>query len=78
VRNPFDRTETATITLVVPDGWTALPGVEDAHLEEGGEATVHFEVSPGDRPARQARVAADVTIGDVRLGQQAEALVTVE
>jgi glyoxylase-like metal-dependent hydrolase (beta-lactamase superfamily II) len=78
VRNPFDRAEVATVRLVVPDGWTATPEVEDVELAEHAEAVVRFDVLPGAVPVRRARVAADVTIGEVPFGQQAEALVTVE
>jgi hypothetical protein len=35
-------------------------------------------VLPGRTPVRRARVAADLTVGGVRFGQQAEALVDVE
>jgi glyoxylase-like metal-dependent hydrolase (beta-lactamase superfamily II) len=78
VRNPFDRAEVATIRLVLPDGWTARPACHEVHIAEGDETLVRFEVSASGGPVRRARVAADVTVGDVRLGQQAEALVTVE
>ena len=78
VHNPFARPETATITLVVPGGWTTTPQVEEVDLPDAGEAVVTFEVTVGTEPVRRARVAADVTIGERRFGQQAEALVTVE
>jgi hypothetical protein len=35
-------------------------------------------VVPAGGPVRRARVAADLTVGDARFGQQAEALVSVE
>jgi hypothetical protein len=34
-------------------------------------------VRVGAKAVRRARIAADLTVGDVRFGQQAEALVTV-
>jgi glyoxylase-like metal-dependent hydrolase (beta-lactamase superfamily II) len=78
VRNPFDRPETAVVRLVVPEGWTAAPDSGEVELGEHGEAVVRFEVSADEgAPARRARVAADVTVGDVPFGQQAEALVTL-
>jgi glyoxylase-like metal-dependent hydrolase (beta-lactamase superfamily II) len=78
VRNPFDRPEVAVVRLVVPAGWAADPEVEEVELEEHGEAVVRFDVVAGDAPAPRARVAADLTVGEVPFGQQAEALVTVE
>jgi glyoxylase-like metal-dependent hydrolase (beta-lactamase superfamily II) len=63
VRNPFDRAETAT---VVVDG-------QVRHVELGphAEATVAFTVT-SDGPRR---IAADLTVGETRFGQQAEAIV---
>jgi glyoxylase-like metal-dependent hydrolase (beta-lactamase superfamily II) len=79
VRNPFGRTDVAAVSFVVPRGWTADPSRHDVHLAEKGEATVRFRISPGNAEAvRRARVAADLTVGDVAFGQQAEALVTVD
>ncbi len=78
VRNPFARPEAATVRLVVPEGWTATPEVEEVDLPEAGETLLWFDVTVGGEPVLRARVAADVTIGGTRFGQQAEALVTVE
>jgi glyoxylase-like metal-dependent hydrolase (beta-lactamase superfamily II) len=74
VRNPFDRDEIATVRLVVPDGWSASPSAQDVELEPNGEAVVAFRVV-GD--AADGRIAADLTVGETRFGQQAEALVEV-
>jgi hypothetical protein len=46
-------------------------------LSAGEERRVPLAVVVGDRPATRARIAVDVTIGDLRLGQHAEALVEV-
>jgi glyoxylase-like metal-dependent hydrolase (beta-lactamase superfamily II) len=70
VRNPFDRDETAVVALVVPAGWDAPPA-QEVELEARGEAVVRFSVVA----AGAGRVAADLTVGDSRFGQQAEALV---
>jgi len=56
----------AEIELVLPDGWRAEP-----------TAANRFRVTVGDAPVRRARIAADVTVGGVRHGQLAEALVDV-
>ena len=63
VRNPFDRDETATVVL---DGQTRTVA-----LAPHAEATVGFTVA-SDGPRR---LAADLTIGGTKFGQQAEAIV---
>jgi glyoxylase-like metal-dependent hydrolase (beta-lactamase superfamily II) len=75
VRNPFGRRSTATVRLVLPPGWNVTPGEHEVEIDD--EATVAFRVVPGGAPVRRARVAADLTVGDMRFGQQAEALVDV-
>jgi hypothetical protein len=74
VRNPFARPETATVSLVVPDGWNATPGTHDVDVDAHGESIVTFEVVAG---AESGRIAADLTVGETPFGQQAEALVYV-
>lgn len=76
VRNPFRRRAIARVELAVPAGWPA-PEPREAELGPGGEQVLRFELTAGP-PARRARIAADVTVDGVRLGQQAEALVEVE
>jgi glyoxylase-like metal-dependent hydrolase (beta-lactamase superfamily II) len=77
VRNPFDRPAVAIVRLVVPDGWSAVPEVNEVGLAEHGESAVRFRVVAGGAVLR-ARVAADLTVDGTPFGQQAEALVTVE
>jgi hypothetical protein len=78
VRNPFGRADEAVVRLVAPDGWAALPAECRMPLAARGTATATFEVRPPKGTvARRARIAADLTVGAVRFGQQAEALVTV-
>jgi glyoxylase-like metal-dependent hydrolase (beta-lactamase superfamily II) len=76
VRNPFDRPEAATVSLVVPEGWTA-PEPAEVELEARGEGVVSFELQAPAAPVERARLAADLTVGEARFGQQAEALVNV-
>jgi glyoxylase-like metal-dependent hydrolase (beta-lactamase superfamily II) len=76
VRNPFDRAASAVVRLAVPDGWQE-PAAQEVALPPLAEASLRFSVAAGERPARRARVAADVTVGGRLLGQQAEALVDV-
>lgn len=79
VRNPFPQAETAEVHLALPAGWSADPPL--ARLRVGGHryATATFEVAVPDGvpPAERRRVGADLTVGSVRFGQQAEALVSV-
>ncbi len=74
VRNPFDRDERATVRLALPPGWTAEPAEQEVPVAAGGEAVASFRVVPG---STAAWLAADVTVGETRFGQQAEALVEV-
>jgi glyoxylase-like metal-dependent hydrolase (beta-lactamase superfamily II) len=78
VLNPFDREETATVRLAAPAGWTVEPAAREAALGPKGTATVPFVVrTPGDAPPGRRVLAADLTVGAARFGQQAEALVEV-
>jgi glyoxylase-like metal-dependent hydrolase (beta-lactamase superfamily II) len=63
VRNPFNRDETATVVL---DGQTRT-----VELAPHGEAAVAFTVTSD----RARRLAAHLTVGETKFGQQAEAIV---
>jgi glyoxylase-like metal-dependent hydrolase (beta-lactamase superfamily II) len=76
IRNPFDRAETARVRLVLPPGCSSEPPEQELALEPRAEGRATFRVVPAGPPGR-VPIAADLTIGDVQLGQQAEALVTV-
>jgi glyoxylase-like metal-dependent hydrolase (beta-lactamase superfamily II) len=76
VRNPFDRAERAAVRLVLPDGWSSEPVEAELALEPRAEERATFRVVPAG-PARRVPIAAELTVGDVSFGQQAEALVTV-
>jgi glyoxylase-like metal-dependent hydrolase (beta-lactamase superfamily II) len=79
VRNPFKRTADASVRLVVPPGWAAAEPEEPVArgVRPHTERRVAFRLRAGDDPVRRARIAADVTVGERRLGQLAEALITV-
>jgi hypothetical protein len=77
VRNPFAHDAEASLELAIPGGWSAEPAAVRLPLPGGGTATARFVVRTGSTAVRRARVAVDVAVGDRRLGQQAEALVTV-
>ena len=74
-RNPFDRPAVAVVRLDVPGGWAA-PERQELGLEPGAEGVARFEVEVG-RSSGRAILGADLTVDDVRFGQQAEALVEV-
>jgi hypothetical protein len=77
VRNPFDRPEIATVRLVVPPGWPE-PEAQEVELAARAEAPVRFSIdTTGAPPAERARIAADLTVGEARFGQQADAVVEV-
>lgn len=78
VRNPHRKAEVISVALVGPDGWSSEPERASLKLEPGAHGTLSFRVTPpaGTRVHR-GRVAADLSVGTRRFGQQAEALVTV-
>jgi glyoxylase-like metal-dependent hydrolase (beta-lactamase superfamily II) len=73
VRNPFDGEETATVRLVVPEGWTVVPPEQQLELAAHGEDVARFRVTATE----SGWLAADITVGGARFGQQAEAHVEV-
>lgn len=77
VRNPKTSDEKARIRPVLPDGWTAEPDAAVLPLPPLGRSEVEFGVTVAGPPRRRARVAVDVRIGGLHLGQHAEALVDV-
>lgn len=76
VRNPHGSHERARVELVLPEGWRVRPDAVEVDLAPGAEQQVTFQVAVG-QPQRRAVLAADVTIGPLRLGQHAEAVVDV-
>ena len=76
VRNPHPVPATARLVLLVPAGWRVEPETADVVLDVGEERCLPVVVVVGG-PVRRARLALDVTVGDLRLGQHAEALVDV-
>jgi glyoxylase-like metal-dependent hydrolase (beta-lactamase superfamily II) len=79
VRNPSPNKENVNVKLIVPESWDVQPTERLAHLDSKEHAVLFFEVRP---PAhlnqRRVRIAADITAGEIRLGQHAEALITVK
>lgn len=77
LRNPWPDKATARVDPVVPPGWAHEVGSLPVRLPGQGTEQVHLRLRAASGPARRARLAVDVTIGDLRLGQHAEALVDV-
>lgn len=77
VRNPSRESRKATVRPVLPLGWRAHPDEAVVALPPSGQATLDLEVVPTGPRARRQRLAVDVSIGDLHLGQHAEALVDV-
>lgn len=79
VRNPFPHEDVAMVQLEVPDGWKVTPRSQSVEVPGRSEAEVRFHVvAPTGVVARRARLAADLTVGERRFGQHAEALVSVQ
>ena len=77
VRNPHDAAVEAELIPVLPVDWRADPPESRMRLGPGQQVDVEFVVTVGETETRRARLALDVTLGDLRLGQHAEALVDV-
>ncbi len=77
VRNPNPTAEETVIRPIVPAGWTAEPDCVRVKIDGGGEQAVDLRITAGQEPRYRARIAVDVSIGELRLGQHAEALVDV-
>jgi len=76
LRNPRRSVQKAVIRLVLPAGWGAAPDVVTISLPPLGREEIEIDVTVGE-PRRRARIAVDVGIGELQLGQHAEAVVDV-
>jgi glyoxylase-like metal-dependent hydrolase (beta-lactamase superfamily II) len=76
VNNPVAATQPAVLRMVLPTGWVAAPEVVALSLAPLASERVEVEVTAG-APRRRARMAVDLSIGDLHLGQHAEAIVDV-
>ncbi|WP_034623427.1 MBL fold metallo-hydrolase [Cellulomonas sp. URHE0023] len=77
VRNPFAGPRPAVVRTVVPGGWRCEPRVATTEVAGGGVADVHVSVTACGPARRRVPVAFDVSIGELRLGQHAEAVLEV-
>jgi glyoxylase-like metal-dependent hydrolase (beta-lactamase superfamily II) len=76
VTNPRRSVQKAELRLVLPVGWVAVPDVARMSLPPLGREETEIEVTVGG-PRRRARIAVDVSVGELHLGQHAEAVVDV-
>lgn len=79
VTNPYAHNVTAALSLVTPRGWSVAPDVQHIALgpHASQEAAFTLSIPAQQQPVRRARIALDLAFDDRRLGQIAEALVTV-
>jgi glyoxylase-like metal-dependent hydrolase (beta-lactamase superfamily II) len=78
VRNPFSTPARAELRLAAPAGWKLPEPPTLLDLPAAGEASATIEILPAPVAVRRARVAADLSVNGMPLGQQAEALISVE
>lgn len=76
LRNPFPEERSARAWLVVPDGWSVEPAVHEVTLGAGEERDVPFVVRTAGTPGR-VPVALRLALGELDLGEHAEAVVTL-
>lgn len=76
VRNPLQERANVNASLVLPLGWRSTQTEIELELGPSEEASVNVNVTPSSVGRRQ-RLAIDVSIGHLRFGQHAEALVNV-
>ena len=77
VVNPYPTDVVARVHAVPPPDWSAEPDLRLVNVAAGTTATAAFELTALQGPTRRARFAVDVTIGELRLGQHAEAILDV-
>jgi glyoxylase-like metal-dependent hydrolase (beta-lactamase superfamily II) len=67
----------ARASLVAPPGWSATPALTTRDIAAGETGVLAFELEVPERAVGRTVVCADLTLGDRRFGQVAEALVDV-
>lgn len=77
VRNPFTRWAAVLVRVVPPLGWRVVEGEQKLELDGGQEGDAVLTVM-GEVAGRRQPLAVDITIGEIKLGQQAHVVVDVE
>ncbi|MEH7380562.1 MBL fold metallo-hydrolase [Bacillus sp. JJ1533] len=78
LKNPFPEEKTLVAKLAVPDGWHVETSEFQALVV--GEESISFRTAitvPKGIQVYRERIAIDLTVGEYRFGQQAEAIVTI-
>jgi glyoxylase-like metal-dependent hydrolase (beta-lactamase superfamily II) len=77
VRSYAAETQEAVVRLSLPEDWMCLPLMQTMEVPAGDAVRTFFRVTPPEviKPVRRRIITADVTLGDVPLGQAAEAVV---
>ena len=79
VTNHAGHAQGAKAHLVLPEDWTASPAEASADVAVGEMAALRFIVSvPANAEPGRRVLVADLTLGERRYGQRAEAIVDVE
>ncbi|WP_431246042.1 MBL fold metallo-hydrolase [Leifsonia xyli] len=73
VVNPYDEPREVVARLVTPDGWSD-PSPASTTAGAGETVRLRFAVRAGEAVRKRQRLAADVTVGSVRLGQAGDAV----
>ncbi|MGO4301734.1 MBL fold metallo-hydrolase [Leifsonia sp. RAF41] len=74
VVNPYDEPREVVARLVTPDGWSD-PSPDSVVAGAGETVRLRFAVRASATAGKRQRLAADVTVGAVRLGQAGDAVV---
>ena len=76
VRNPLHQEAEVSASLILPPGWQPVENEQHIRLHAGGKGGLDFQVlPPPNLLGKRFRLAVDLAVGDLHLGQQAEALV---
>ncbi|QHW33661.1 MBL fold metallo-hydrolase [Paenibacillus rhizovicinus] len=78
VRNPLSRDALVEVDLLLPSGWHADPPESAITLAAKKETKLSVRVTPNGLPVRRARIAADLKVNGMRIGQHAESLITIK
>ncbi|MBW6472115.1 MAG: MBL fold metallo-hydrolase [Anaerolineaceae bacterium] len=79
IMNPMDSGQLIKTSLVLPEGWEAIPARIEKIVKAHQKVTLdfHVQIPDGQEPSRRIRIALEVTVGTRLFGQQAEALITI-
>ncbi len=78
MRNHFAQPAAVTVSPVLPDGWSVVPGDRSLQVDAGALAVAEFRLSPPTvrRSCCRDVIPIEVTVAGRRFGQAAEVLVS--